>query len=83
MITKNAVSSLNRLIFRAFQAAYTFDAGANACVYLLEREVAKFLSYLNTFFPNTETATDEYIRGIPIKLGPVIESVCRIRSIFY
>lgn len=52
-----------------FQAAYTFDAGANACVYLLESEVDKFLSYLNVYFPNDENAGNEYFRGIPVQLN--------------
>lgn len=57
------------------QTAYTFDAGANACVYLLESEVAKFISHLNTFFPNDESPADEYIRGIPVQSSPLSESV--------
>ncbi|XP_031628052.1 diphosphomevalonate decarboxylase [Contarinia nasturtii] len=56
------------------KAAYTFDAGANACVYLLESEVAKFVSYLNAYFPNNIATNDEYIRGIPVQVNSLNES---------
>lgn len=62
------------LFIISFKAAYTFDAGANACVYLLENEVSTFVSYLNAFFPNVP-ASNEYIRGIPVQLNQPIESV--------
>lgn len=48
--------------------AYTFDAGPNACLYLLESEVSKFLSFLNILYPNDAKPADEYIRGIPVEL---------------
>lgn len=48
------------------QVAYTFDAGPNACLYLLENEVPKFLSFLNVLYPNDQTPSHEYIRGLPI-----------------
>lgn len=57
-----------------FKAAYTFDAGANACVYLLESEVSNFVSYLNTFFPN-DAPTNEYVHGIPVQLNQPNELV--------
>lgn len=57
------------------QAAYTFDAGANACVYLLESEVSTFMSFVNTIFPNDTLSTEEYIRGIPVQLNTPSESV--------
>lgn len=62
----------------AFQAAYTFDAGANACVYLLESEVPKFLAHLNVFFPNDSTPSYEYIRGIPVLLSAPSDEVWKI-----
>lgn len=48
------------------RVAYTFDAGPNAVVYLLEKEVAKFISFINIVYPNDQLPLDEYIRGIPI-----------------
>lgn len=56
-----------------FQVAYTFDAGANACIYLLESEVEDFLSVVNYVFPlNTENFV-EYIKGISILPKPISE----------
>lgn len=33
--------------------AYTFDAGPNACIYLLESEVDQFLTLVNRLYPST------------------------------
>lgn len=33
--------------------AYTFDAGPNACIYLLENEVDEFLTLVNHLYPNS------------------------------
>lgn len=57
------------------QVAYTFDAGPNACIYLLEKEVPKFLSFLNIIYPNDELPPQEYIRGIPVELKTLKETV--------
>lgn len=35
---------------KLFQVAYTFDAGPNACLYLLEEEVPQVISLLHHFF---------------------------------
>lgn len=53
------------------RVAYTFDAGPNACIYLLEREVSKFLSFINIIYPNDELPMNEYIRGIPVEVKTV------------
>lgn len=38
-----------------FQVAYTFDAGPNACLFLLENEIAEVLSLIkHYFFPDTD-----------------------------
>ncbi|KAJ8916910.1 hypothetical protein NQ315_013380 [Exocentrus adspersus] len=47
------------------KVAYTFDAGPNACLYLLEQEVYEFLSLVNYIFPPASGQKD-YIRGIPV-----------------
>lgn len=47
------------------QVAYTFDAGPNACLYLLDSEVEEFLAVINEVFPPSENQT-EYFRGIPV-----------------
>lgn len=57
------------------QVAYTFDAGPNACIYLLEKEVPKFLSFLNIIYPNDELPPQEYIRGIPVELKTLKDTV--------
>lgn len=58
-----------------FQAAYTFDAGANACVYLLESEVSRFMSFVNAIYPNDILPAEEYIRGIPVQSNSPNKSV--------
>ncbi|XP_050513381.1 diphosphomevalonate decarboxylase isoform X2 [Diabrotica virgifera virgifera] len=52
-------------IKNSHKVAYTFDAGPNACLFLLESEVDEFLSVINYVFqPPTDLKTLEYIRGI-------------------
>ncbi|XP_069674283.1 diphosphomevalonate decarboxylase [Periplaneta americana] len=46
------------------QVAYTFDAGPNACFYLLESEIPRLLTAVNHIFPSEDRSV-EYIRGIP------------------
>lgn len=43
--------------------AYTFDAGPNACLYLLEDVLPDIFAALNEFFPNDVEL--EYVRGQP------------------
>ena len=49
-----------------FQVAYTFDAGPNACLYLLESEVPQLLSVINHVFPPANKSV-EYLKGIPVE----------------
>ena len=35
----------------SFQVAYTFDAGPNACLFLMEKEVPEVLAMIHLFFP--------------------------------
>jgi diphosphomevalonate decarboxylase len=46
--------------------AYTFDAGPNACLYLLEKDVKRALSFINYIFPNDNQNSQEYVRGITV-----------------
>ncbi|XP_053682713.1 diphosphomevalonate decarboxylase [Sabethes cyaneus] len=46
--------------------AYTFDAGPNACLYLLEKDVAEVLATINQVFPNDKCSSPEYIKGIKV-----------------
>lgn len=48
------------------KVCYTFDAGPNACLYLLEKNVKRVLSFINYAFPNDIQTTPEYIRGIAV-----------------
>lgn len=45
----------------SLRVAYTFDAGPNACLYLLEREVPKVLSIIKHFFP---FSTEDFVKGL-------------------
>lgn len=48
------------------KVAYTFDAGPNACLYLLEKNVKRVLSFINRVFPNDNQKSVEYVRGIAV-----------------
>lgn len=52
---------------KAAKVAYTFDAGPNACLYMMQSEVSIFISVLNVMFPTDLAITPTYIRGIPVK----------------
>lgn len=47
--------------------AYTFDAGPNATLYLLEKDVPALVGVLDYFFPPPENVTVEYKRGLPVE----------------
>ncbi|XP_012279482.1 diphosphomevalonate decarboxylase [Orussus abietinus] len=49
------------------KVAYTFDAGANATLFLLEEDVSPFIAVLDYFFPFSKNISIEYKRGIPIQ----------------
>lgn len=46
--------------------AYTFDAGPNACLYLLEENVSEVMAHLHHILPNNNANMQEYIRGLPL-----------------
>lgn len=48
------------------RVAYTFDAGPNACLYVLKEHVPAVLQALQISFPNDASANVEYYRGIPV-----------------
>ncbi|XP_034477291.1 diphosphomevalonate decarboxylase [Drosophila innubila] len=50
----------------SLQAAYTFDAGPNACLYVLAENVPKLLAAIQLAFPNDSQQSVEYVKGIPV-----------------
>ncbi|ALC41666.1 CG8239 [Drosophila busckii] len=47
-------------------AAYTFDAGPNACLYVLAEHVPRLLAAVQLAFPNDCEQSVEYLKGIPV-----------------
>ncbi|KAH8342232.1 hypothetical protein KR059_008838 [Drosophila kikkawai] len=54
----NAMGSLH--------AAYTFDAGPNACLYVLAEHVPQLVDAIQKVFPSDLMDSAEYLRGLPI-----------------
>lgn len=44
------------------KVAYTYDAGPNACLYLLEKDVSLVFNLVKKFFPSA-SASEEFVRG--------------------
>ncbi|CAK9797585.1 Diphosphomevalonate decarboxylase [Anthophora quadrimaculata] len=76
------------------KVAYTFDAGPNATLYLLEESVPEFIGVLDYFFPPLKNALIEYRKGLPIeavtpsqnllnKINVKQQSPGRLKYIFY
>jgi len=64
--TSHQVSSLVHQVNKAsggFVATYTFDAGPNACIFILEKDVPRMLGLLRNYFCDSE----DFIRGEPAK----------------
>ncbi|XP_013200883.2 diphosphomevalonate decarboxylase [Amyelois transitella] len=55
-------------LYREIKVAYTFDAGPNACLYLLKKDVPELLSVINHIFPSSSTA---FVRGIETNVKPI------------
>ncbi|WVQ81743.1 diphosphomevalonate decarboxylase [Cryptococcus sp. DSM 104549] len=71
------VEELNRAAGRAV-AAYTFDAGPNAVLYALEKDMPQVLGAIKRFFPTAEETEDPFktgVRGLPegFQMGVVRE----------
>ncbi|XP_058468264.1 diphosphomevalonate decarboxylase [Malaya genurostris] len=57
----------------SIRVAYTFDAGPNACLYLLQKDVEEVIAVINKVFPNDSIGSSEYIKGIPTNLPEVTD----------
>ncbi|XP_059470339.1 diphosphomevalonate decarboxylase [Neocloeon triangulifer] len=48
------------------KVAYTFDAGPNACLYLLEQDVPTVAALVRLVFPPNPEQQQDFFRGIPV-----------------
>ncbi|KAM0736788.1 Diphosphomevalonate decarboxylase [Formica fusca] len=62
----NLIHSYNEAV-NDVKVAYTFDAGSNATLYLLEKDVPAVMGVLNHFFPPLENVTIEYKKGLSVE----------------
>lgn len=62
------------LLTNLLQAAYTFDAGPNACLFLLKKDVPEFLHLVKYFFPPT-TEDNDFIKGMTQQLADGLSKV--------
>lgn len=51
-------------VWQLLQVAYTFDAGPNACLYMLDDSVNEVVSLVAHYFPPSEGQLE--VRGIPV-----------------
>ncbi|XP_053994639.1 diphosphomevalonate decarboxylase isoform X1 [Hylaeus volcanicus] len=49
------------------KVAYTYDAGPNATLYLLEKSVSEVMGVIDHFFPPSQDTLVEYRKGLPIE----------------
>ncbi|CAL1547706.1 unnamed protein product [Lymnaea stagnalis] len=58
-------------IYEEVKVAYTFDAGPNACLYLLEEDVPRVLSLVQHFFPPSQDKGEKFVTGLSVPEVPV------------
>ena len=51
------------------QVAYTFDAGPNACLYLMEDMVPTMLGLVQNYFPPEQDHGEAFLTGLPSKVS--------------
>ncbi|ESN93109.1 hypothetical protein HELRODRAFT_185177 [Helobdella robusta] len=90
----NLVHSINNY-FRTCKVAYTFDAGPNACLYLLDDDLPTILSLIRYFYPKIQNVeeggtdddacrdgdVDEFVRGRKVKVDAVNEELINSMNI--
>ena len=64
------VHKINQLQ-KEYKVAYTFDAGPNACLFLLERDLPLVLGLALHYFPPDPDTEPDYVRGAPQPSNPV------------
>ncbi|XP_017110962.1 diphosphomevalonate decarboxylase [Drosophila elegans] len=62
-------------IMGSLHAAYTFDAGPNACLYVLEENVPELLNAVQRVFPSDSDDSATYLRGLSV---PKADNIHRI-----
>ena len=67
------------------QVAYTFDAGPNACLYLLEEDVDSVVGLLISIFCPLVEMSSTFLRGLPISacLQHEASEPCVTRDMFF
>ncbi|XP_041375575.1 diphosphomevalonate decarboxylase-like [Gigantopelta aegis] len=63
------VHNYNKIVGHT-KVAYTFDAGPNACLYLLEEDVPAVMSLVNHFYPPVQNGTELTVKGLSIEKIP-------------
>ncbi|XP_052123511.1 diphosphomevalonate decarboxylase isoform X2 [Frankliniella occidentalis] len=61
------------------KVAYTFDAGPNACLYLLESAVAETMALVDYFFPSNNSGNT--VQGLPVPPCNAKETVQAIEAV--
>jgi diphosphomevalonate decarboxylase len=61
-------------IFGVEKVAYTFDAGPNACLYLLEEDVPRVVNLVKHFFPPAQSNGEPFVTGMPVPEADTIIS---------
>ncbi|KAM3876992.1 diphosphomevalonate decarboxylase [Diretmus argenteus] len=66
-VSRQVISLVHRYNehYKEMRVAYTFDAGPNAVIYILQKHIAEFVQVLRHFFP-PETNGGQFLKGLPV-----------------
>ncbi|GAB1607285.1 diphosphomevalonate decarboxylase-like [Argonauta hians] len=72
-VSKQIIALVHRFnkLSECIKVAYTFDAGPNACLLLMEKDVPRFLSLIRHFFRPSNQHFDNFIQGLPVDVPMV------------